>query len=129
MSALRGIADGQFSGFRFIPENGYQTASSRCPRRAKSSNSHDHENWDFHISVGTSIRMSADENLTVLLLRGMDGTGELLAALVTRLSAYRSVQVIAYPIQRPLGYDELLDFELLTAVRKKPWGFDTGQRI
>jgi len=54
--------------------------------------------------------MSVHENLAVLLLPGMDGTGELLAALVTRLSAYRPVQVIAYPTRLSLGYDELLDY-------------------
>jgi pimeloyl-ACP methyl ester carboxylesterase len=54
--------------------------------------------------------MSEDGNLTALLLPGMDGTGELLAALVARLSLYRPVQVIAYPTQKPLGYDDLVDF-------------------
>ncbi len=39
----------------------------------------------------------------------MDGTGELLTALVDQLSPYRPVQSIAYP-PALLGYDELADF-------------------
>jgi pimeloyl-[acyl-carrier protein] methyl ester esterase len=58
------------------------------------------------------------QTLTVLLLPGMDGTGELLAALVGRLSLYRPVQVIAYPA-KPLGYDDLVDFVVSRAPKER----------
>jgi pimeloyl-[acyl-carrier protein] methyl ester esterase len=63
--------------------------------------------------------MSVDENLTVVLLPGMDGTGELLAPLVARLSVHRSVQVIAYPTGKPLGYDGLLAFAVNHAPKER----------
>ena len=58
------------------------------------------------------------QTLTVLLLPGMDGTGELLAALVGRLSLYRPVQVIAYPA-KPRGYDDLVDFVVSRAPKER----------
>jgi len=63
--------------------------------------------------------MSEDGNLTVLLLPGMDGTGELLAALVTRLSLHRPVQVIAYPAHKLFGYDDLVDFVVSRAPKAR----------
>src|ERR1700730_14178811 len=54
--------------------------------------------------------MGAAENTTILVLPGMDGTGELLTALVDQLSLNRLVQLIAYPTDGPLGYDQLVTF-------------------
>ena len=50
-----------------------------------------------------------DEGVTLplVLLPGMDGTGELLRDLAGRLASRFRVQVIAYPTQRHLSYDEL----------------------
>jgi pimeloyl-ACP methyl ester carboxylesterase len=38
----------------------------------------------------------------------MDGTGELIKDFASQLSAYRPVQIIAYPAERPLGYAPLV---------------------
>ena len=54
--------------------------------------------------------MSAPGNISVLLLPGMDGTGELLTALVDQLSLLRSAQIISFPANRSLGYDDLIAF-------------------
>ena len=51
--------------------------------------------------------MSTAKKLEVVLLPGLDGTGELLEDLRDRLSVHRPVRVIAYPKDRPLGYDQL----------------------
>jgi pimeloyl-[acyl-carrier protein] methyl ester esterase len=56
--------------------------------------------------------MNAAEAVPVLLLPGMDGTGDLLAALAGALSAHRPPPVIAYPADRPLGYEALTAFVL-----------------
>jgi pimeloyl-ACP methyl ester carboxylesterase len=45
--------------------------------------------------------------IPILLLPGMDGPGELLAALADKLAAARAVQVISYPRNKPLRYDDL----------------------
>jgi pimeloyl-ACP methyl ester carboxylesterase len=63
--------------------------------------------------------MSIAEKVTVFLLPGLDGTGELLTTLVDRLSVHRPVQVIAYPADRPLGYDELVAFVVGRAPKEK----------
>lgn len=63
--------------------------------------------------------MSNAENVAVLLLPGMDGTGELLTELADGLSAHRPVQVIAYPLDRPLGYDDLVAFVVARAPKEK----------
>ncbi|MGH6815446.1 MAG: alpha/beta fold hydrolase [Hyphomicrobiaceae bacterium] len=54
--------------------------------------------------------MIATENIPMVLLPGMDGTGELLATLVDQLSLRCSVQVISYPATEPLDYDDLTAF-------------------
>src|SRR5467141_3209790 len=54
--------------------------------------------------------MSAPGNISVLLLPGMDGTGELLTALVDQLSLLRSAQIISFPANRSLGYDDLIAY-------------------
>ncbi len=51
--------------------------------------------------------MAAHEKTAIVLLPGMDGTGELLRALADRLSLHRPVRLIAYPIDRPLNCDQL----------------------
>jgi pimeloyl-[acyl-carrier protein] methyl ester esterase len=52
--------------------------------------------------------MSVAENTALVLLAGMDGTGELLRPLTRRLAAHRSVQVVDYPADRWLSYDQLV---------------------
>jgi pimeloyl-[acyl-carrier protein] methyl ester esterase len=54
--------------------------------------------------------MDAPEGIPIILLPGMDGTGELLRALADQLSLYRPVQLIAYPPDRPLGYAQLVTY-------------------
>ena len=54
--------------------------------------------------------MNSAEKTTVLVLPGMDGTGELLTSFASQMSTHRRVQVIAYPVDRPLGYDDLVNF-------------------
>ena len=44
----------------------------------------------------------------LLLLPGMDGTGRLFAPLLAHLPATIDPQVLTYPCDEPLGYDELL---------------------
>jgi pimeloyl-ACP methyl ester carboxylesterase len=45
--------------------------------------------------------------LKVVLLPGLDGTGRLFAPLVQVLSHGHPTQVVAYPADEPMGYDEL----------------------
>jgi pimeloyl-ACP methyl ester carboxylesterase len=54
--------------------------------------------------------MTATKNLGILLLPGLDGTGELLNDLRHRLSVHRQVTIIDYPMNRPLDYDQLTTF-------------------
>ena len=44
----------------------------------------------------------------LVLLPGMDGTGELFAPFVDALGPAQPVQVLRYPVDRPMGYAELL---------------------
>jgi pimeloyl-ACP methyl ester carboxylesterase len=48
------------------------------------------------------------EKNAIVLLPGMDGTGELLRPLAKRLSAHRPVHLIDYPVDRFLNYDQLV---------------------
>jgi len=48
----------------------------------------------------------------IILLPGMDGTGELLHAVADQLSAHRPALTLAYPLDRPLGYDQLVAYVL-----------------
>ncbi len=48
------------------------------------------------------------EKNAIVLLPGMDGTGELLRPLAKRLSTYRPVHLIDYPVDRFLNYDQLV---------------------
>jgi pimeloyl-ACP methyl ester carboxylesterase len=52
--------------------------------------------------------MCAPEKTAITLLPGMDGTGELLRTLAGQLSTQRPVQLIGYPVDRPLSYDQLV---------------------
>ncbi|WP_315758108.1 MULTISPECIES: alpha/beta hydrolase [unclassified Bradyrhizobium] len=54
--------------------------------------------------------MTLPTTIAIVLLPGMDGTGELLKPLAERLSAHRFTQTIAYPLDRCLHYDELTAF-------------------
>lgn len=51
-------------------------------------------------------------NIQVILLPGMDGTGELLADLAHALSRERQVHIISYPVDERLGYKELTGYVL-----------------
>jgi pimeloyl-[acyl-carrier protein] methyl ester esterase len=50
------------------------------------------------------------KRIPIALLPGMDGTGELLDALASRLSLSRPVHIVSYPLDKPLGYTELTGF-------------------
>ena len=54
--------------------------------------------------------MGTADNIAILLLPGMDGSGSLLTALVERLASRRPVEVISYPNSEPLNYDDLTTF-------------------
>lgn len=54
--------------------------------------------------------MSTPEKTAIVLLPGMDGTGELLGTLVDQLSTHRPVRLIGYPVDRSLGYDQLISY-------------------
>lgn len=45
--------------------------------------------------------------LTLVLLPGMDGTGLLFKPFIRALGAAATVRVIAYPVDQPMGYEEL----------------------
>ena len=47
--------------------------------------------------------------MQIILLPGMDGTGEMFAPLLKAIPTQQSVRVIAYPADPSLGYDELLE--------------------
>jgi pimeloyl-[acyl-carrier protein] methyl ester esterase len=51
--------------------------------------------------------MTADNEVPLLLLPGMDGTGVLLAELKARLLRRRRVEVLSHPADPTLGYDAL----------------------
>jgi pimeloyl-ACP methyl ester carboxylesterase len=56
--------------------------------------------------------MGAAGKIPLVVLPGMDGSGVLLTALVECLVPFRPVQVIAFPNETPLGYDDLTAFVL-----------------
>jgi len=49
-----------------------------------------------------------ERRLTLLLLPGMDGTGELFADFITLLPSWIEPCVVSYPRDRRLSYDQLL---------------------
>jgi len=54
--------------------------------------------------------MGTPEATAIILLPGMDGTGELLRALADQLALHRPVQLFAYPLDRPLSYAQLATY-------------------
>ena len=62
--------------------------------------------------------MASFDDIPIVVLPGLDGTGELLATFVERLSAYRRVQLVAYPPDRAMTYDELVALVVERAPRK-----------
>jgi pimeloyl-ACP methyl ester carboxylesterase len=54
--------------------------------------------------------MGTADNIAIVVLPGLDGSGVLLTGLVDRLSQHRPVRVISYPNSEPLTYDELTTF-------------------
>jgi pimeloyl-[acyl-carrier protein] methyl ester esterase len=54
--------------------------------------------------------MGTPEATPIILLPGMDGTGELLRALADQLALHRPVQLFAYPLDRTLSYAELTTY-------------------
>jgi pimeloyl-[acyl-carrier protein] methyl ester esterase len=63
---------------------------------------------EFHrASLRKGSPMNASGRIPIVLLPGMDGTGELLDGLARRLSSARPVHIVSYPPDEPLGYDEL----------------------
>ena len=54
--------------------------------------------------------MTVSGRIPILLLPGMDGTGELLEALARRLTLSRPVHIVSYPPGKPLGYGDLTAF-------------------
>ena len=55
-----------------------------------------------------AIRREVQDLPRLVVLPGLDGTGLLLADFVRAVSAFFRVQVIAYPVDEPLSYDELM---------------------
>ena len=53
--------------------------------------------------------LRADEISTLVLLPGMDGTGELFARFAKELAPFFALKIIAYPATKPMGYAALLD--------------------
>ncbi len=53
-----------------------------------------------------------ESHLTMVLLPGMDGTGELFAPFLEVLGQDVAAQVIAYPRDEPMDYDQLTEFVL-----------------
>jgi len=54
--------------------------------------------------------MDPPEATPIILLPGMDGTGELLRALADQLALHRPVQLFAYPLDQPLSYAQLTTY-------------------
>ena len=54
--------------------------------------------------------MGTPEATPIIILPGMDGTGELLTALADQLALHRPVQLLAYPRDEPLNYAQLTTY-------------------
>jgi pimeloyl-[acyl-carrier protein] methyl ester esterase len=54
--------------------------------------------------------MGTPEATPIVILPGMDGTGELLRALADQLALHRPVQLLAYPSDQPLNYAQLTTY-------------------
>ena len=57
---------------------------------------------------------------TILLLPGMDGTGELFRFLIPHLPAGLRTQIVRYPTDSTLGYDEIIELVLAQIPRDDP---------
>jgi pimeloyl-[acyl-carrier protein] methyl ester esterase len=53
-------------------------------------------------------RVRSDSDRTIVLLPGMDGTGALFEPLLGVIPACFSTQIVQYPPDRPLSYEQLL---------------------
>lgn len=51
-----------------------------------------------------------DHSLKLVLLPGLDGTGRFFARLQRCLGNRFALQAFSYPADRPMGYDELIDY-------------------
>jgi pimeloyl-[acyl-carrier protein] methyl ester esterase len=54
--------------------------------------------------------MGTPEATPIIILPGMDGTGELLRALADQLALHRPVQLLAYPRDEPLSYAQMTTY-------------------
>jgi pimeloyl-[acyl-carrier protein] methyl ester esterase len=54
--------------------------------------------------------MGTPEATPIIILPGLDGTGELLKALADQLALHRPVQLFAYPPDQPLSYAQLTTY-------------------
>lgn len=64
----------------------------------------------FFPSMCYKMAMRTLEKTGVVLLPGMDGTGELLRTFAEQLAAHRPVRLIDYPIDHFLTYDQLVSY-------------------
>lgn len=62
-----------------------------------------------------------EKRLTLLLLPGMDGTGELFAEFVRLLPSWIEPRVVSYPRDRRLSYDQLLPIVVSALPSNKPF--------
>jgi hypothetical protein len=62
----------------------------------------------FRPGRAKELAMGTSQKTAIVLLPGMDGTGELLGNLSDELSTHRPVQLIGYRVDRPLSYDQLI---------------------
>jgi pimeloyl-[acyl-carrier protein] methyl ester esterase len=62
--------------------------------------------------------MGTPEATPIIILPGMDGTGELLRALADQLASHRPVQLLAYPRDQPLNYAELTTYVVERALNR-----------
>jgi pimeloyl-[acyl-carrier protein] methyl ester esterase len=62
---------------------------------------------DLGLAEGHDIGILAGDHLLLVLLPGLDGTGKLFKSFVAALGTKVNTQIVAYPIDEPLGYAEL----------------------
>ena len=65
--------------------------------------------------------MTNRENITLVLLPGMDGTGKLFAPLLQQLPPHITPEVIRYPTSEKLSYQALTDLAREQVPRKQPY--------
>ncbi|WP_374568789.1 alpha/beta fold hydrolase [Ideonella sp.] len=64
---------------------------------------------------------AAQRALHLVLLPGMDGTGDLFAPLIEALGDAFTLQVVRYPVDRPANYDELASLVRALLPRDRPY--------